>query len=277
MSSLKKMEGFRQEIRRATLFFDRVYELNIEGKAIMKVLPRQLLDENNVPVGLQKLLANNFLRCRIRHTSSLKTCCNTPVFGRSVKLCRFTWYKFAQWLARLIIMVMLILPWVVRVWMFYAYEDEWETEKQKIAKELNLKTYFRGTFATFLTPFHGIFIFIYSIMALDILLYGVLSEAMVGKLKLVFWSCLRNMRKRSYSALCQHTVKRLVRPLENPGILNCLFFVPYICISLVFITPMAIFYLLPAFNVSGHLILHFVRYIYKGKVITNRFYLVPFK
>lgn len=265
LSDVKGMEYFKTMVD-TNMHLDRIYQVTFD-RVRLSVKSRRLLGENYVPVGLLKMLYNNLFRCRIRRLAPLKDCCNTDLLGRFNPGIRvIKWAACARAVAKLFLLVILILPWVLRVWVFFAFEDVSVSEKRAVADQLGLKTYFKGSLTLYLTPLHGFFVLIYVIFVTDSVVYGVLSTAMKEKFKMVLRKCLRDMRERSRVAVCAWGTRLLVVPFTMFGVVGLLLFLPYLLLVLPFALPVVAFYLFPALNLSVRLIIHFFLFMCSAKV-----------
>ena len=259
------MEYFKTMVD-TNMHLDRIYQVALD-RVRLSVKSRRLLGENYVPVGFIKTLYNNFFRCRIRRLAPLKDCCDTDLLGRlNPGLRVLKWSACVRALAKLLLLLLLILPWVLRVWVFFAFEDATVTEKLEAADQLGLNTYFKGSLTLYLTPLHAFFVVIYVIIVVDSVVYGVLSKTMKEKFKMVLRKCLRDMRERSRVAVCAWGTRLLVVPFTMFGLVGVLLFPLYLVLVLPFALPVVAFYLFPALNLSVRLIIHFFLFMCPAKV-----------
>ncbi|KAK7101544.1 uncharacterized protein [Littorina saxatilis] len=256
LSELKGMEYFKTMVD-TNMHMDKVYQVTFD-KVRLSVKTRRLLGENYVPVGLLKVIYNNLVRCRIRKLDSVHMCCDTDILGKlnpGVKVMK--WSTCVKVLARVILLLIIISPWIIRMWVFYNFEGDMVDAKKAAAKEMGLGTYFQGSMTLFLTPLHGIFIIIYLIFIVDSAVYGIISKAMKEKFKKVLRKCLRDMRERSRIAVCSWSTRLFVVPFQMFGLVGLLLFLPYLVIVLPLAIPVAVFYLFPAVNLTIRLLIHF--------------------
>nr|KAG5705591.1 hypothetical protein BaRGS_034789 [Batillaria attramentaria] len=266
LSEIKGMEYFKTMVD-TNMHLDKLYDVTMD-RVRLSVKSRRLLGENYVPVGLLKMIYNNLFRCRIRRLDPLKTCCETNILGKlnpGLKLMK--WYQCCRVFAHLVFLIILILPWILRIIFFFVFEDEDVAEKRRVAGDLGLSVYFQGNFTLYLTPVHGLFVFIYLIFIVDSVVYNVISKAMKEKFKLVLRKCLRDMRERSRIAVCAWGTRMMVVPFQMFGVVGILLFLPYLIIILPLGIPVVAFYLFPAVNLSFRLIIHLFLFMCPAKVV----------
>ncbi|XP_076447500.1 uncharacterized protein LOC143284575 isoform X2 [Babylonia areolata] len=270
LSEVSGMEYFKTMVD-TNMQLDRIYHVTFD-RVRLSVKSRRLLGENHVPVGLLRMLYNNLLRCRIRHLEPLKDCCQTNLLGRlNPGLSCPRWFTCCKAFAKLVLLLLLVMPWIIRICIFFAFEEAPVVRKTAAAEALGMRTSFRGSLTLYLTPLHVFFVFIYIILVVDSVVYGVLSKRMKEKLKMVLRKCLRDMRERSRIAVCSWATWVLVMPFRVFGLLGILLFLPYLLVVLPLAVPVAAFYLFPALNLTIRLIIHFFLFMCPAKMCSYVF------
>nr|KAG5705592.1 hypothetical protein BaRGS_034790 [Batillaria attramentaria] len=235
---------------------DRVHDVTVRHVQLA-IKARKLLAENYVPVGAFRLLYNNLFLCRLRHLSPFTDCCGTNVLGTLNPGLRMpTWFRCARVLARILLLIVIVLPWIIRLGLYYYYEKPVVEWKQQAATRAGLHLPFTGSFTLFLTPLHVLFVVCYVILCVDSLVYGVLASSVKHRLKLVFLRCLRDMKERSKVSVCGWVTSLVVLPFTLCGVIGFLILPFYLVLLLPLLLPLLAFYLFPAINLSVRLLLH---------------------
>ncbi|KAK7476516.1 hypothetical protein BaRGS_00032264 [Batillaria attramentaria] len=267
ISRLKGMKNFREYLSRSRKRGNNgTITCRLQRGCRIFVKSRRLLGENEVPVGIFQAIYQNLFRCRIKHLESLHPCCHkyvcgNPKTGASEGCCRgcclrpIKWYKLLRRLSRGVLLFICIVPWLIRVGVFYQFEDETVAEKKRFAEEHHLETEFKSL-TLHLTPLHILFIVVYSIFAVDSLVFGVISKAMSEKFTYVSRDSFREMRKTSEIGMCSVITRLLVLPFEKHGLLGFLLFPFYFVLLLVVGIIPLMFYLFPFLNLTAKLILN---------------------
>ncbi|XP_041349366.1 uncharacterized protein LOC121368692 [Gigantopelta aegis] len=189
------MDNFQTMI--SNMHVDKVYQVTFD-KIHLAVKARRLLPEKVVPVSVIKVIFENIFRCKLRNLDPLNKCCETNIYHKlNLGFKEISWYKCLRILANLVLMFIFVLPWLVRIIIFYSYEASHVDEKHTAAKQMKVKTQFEGSFTMYLTPLHGIFIVTYFILVFDSLFYGILKKKMKDKFKYVLRESLLDMREKS--------------------------------------------------------------------------------
>ena len=243
----------------------------LELEAIhLKVDSDLLISENAVPVGLFGKLYETFVMCTIRENRALQPCCDANICRLSLCSCLGSWYRLMRTIMTLIVSTALITPWILRVTLYYIYEQGELDFRRKIANDLNLKLLFSGSYVSYLTPLHIVFIIIYVLLSLEFCIYGVLSKRVQEKFKFVLRRCFRDMREKDQGGVMAWAVRFALKPCTNYGGFGlCIGIVAWV-IGLPFMAVFLAFYFLPTINITFRLSAHFVVYLLPSKFC--RFY-----
>ncbi|CAL1536303.1 unnamed protein product [Lymnaea stagnalis] len=261
LSKLQNMEYFKTMVATTRWTPDRIYEVKVQDVKL-SVKSRRLLNQDNVPVTIIKLIYNNFIRCRLRHLESLKECCSTNILGRfNPGLKIITWFQCMKIFASFVILIMIAIPWIIRIITYYVYEEPLVLSKVKAAGRLGLALGFPTNIVPYLSPVHGLFIIIYVLLIVDSLFFGVVSRSMKRKLKTVFRQCLRDMRERPRVVIVSWMTSIVVKPFRVFGVVGIVFFIPYLIVLLIVTIPICLFYIFPTINLSVRLIFQFFIFI----------------
>ena len=236
---------------------------------------RQLLAEDEVPVGLVRCLYDTLVRCSCRpmRRSPLKTCCAQSVLGSwSGKLLWLqlrrrpddgpgrccTWQTLLRSAGWLLLAAAVPLPYYIRLCVFYVFEDDEMDDRRKAVDRLGLRYGFDHDLFLWLTPTHAIVLTVYACYAVSILLMALLrriwSTGHVDRLLIDTVSDLRRVRR---SVCVRLLFAHFLLPLEKfgvvCGVLVGLIYWPVILpVCLVAMTC----YMLPLVYVTGRLLIH---------------------
>uniref|UniRef100_K1PL00 Uncharacterized protein n=1 Tax=Magallana gigas TaxID=29159 RepID=K1PL00_MAGGI len=244
---------------------DKVYSMRL-SKIHLDVKRKRLIPPNDVPVGIMKSIYDSFFRCRIRERESLKKCCDSNIFEPfrepSLRVTHIKWYHCLKELMLVLSFVLAIVPWIIRIAIFYWYEDKEHNDRDKAARDRKLDVhyaYFPGSLINFLTPIHIVFVFCYAVLALDAVLFGILEmfkSEMKKILELVLRKCFRDMHESSYSKSVGWAVKTMLYPLKKYGVLGLVVVGIYWLFVLPVIVVVLAFYSIPTLNIVIRLLCH---------------------
>ncbi|KAK6177352.1 hypothetical protein SNE40_015470 [Patella caerulea] len=253
LGRVQGMEYFKTMLN--TMKLDKVYEVELNDFRL-SVSQHRLIRENCVPVGVFRYLYNNFCRCKIRFTDTLKPCCDKSICGNlNPGFGMVPWHKCLRTFMKLIQIVLLAVPWILRIVVYTNFEHDSITYKREVANAMGLKAPFEGSFTLHLTPFHGIFLVCYIVLALDSLVYGVVTEAVQEKFKMVLRDCLRDMKEKSKLGVCSWAMNLALVPFDTLGILGFLLVVPFWIILSPLFSVVFIFYFVPTINLTLRLLI----------------------
>ncbi|XP_061187941.1 uncharacterized protein LOC133195968 [Saccostrea echinata] len=276
INEISSMNGFMKQLDE--MEEDAVYSLGL-SKIHFSVKRDRLIPPNDVPVGIIRSLYDSFFRCQIRERESLKTCCHRSIFepfrGTSV-FKHVKWYHCLQRIMFIVSCCLIIIPWVLRIAIFYRYEDSEHDDRDDAAQDRKLEVhyaFFPGSMASFLTPVHAIFVFCYSVLVLDAILFGILefvTSEVKRNIEIVFRKCFRDMKESSYSRSFGWAIRTLLYPFKEYGVLA--FFI--VGIYWLFVLPVVIivvaFYCIPTLNIAVRLLCHLIIVIFPDfKFVTN--------
>ncbi|KAL4226097.1 hypothetical protein ACF0H5_014085 [Mactra antiquata] len=259
LSKFQHMEKFKTTLR--NMKPDVPYELTINQAEIRAKLGR-LLPEDRAPVGMFETMIESFVKCKIRERASLTECCNSNFFKVITIRNRFvSWYRVLKEGMKFVVLIVLVIPWLLRIAIYYAFEHEEMHMRKDAANEKSLKFYFPGSFTLYLTPLHALFILIYLVLSFESCIFGVLGKRTRERFKLVLRKCFRDMREINRLDVFGWLIRIAVKPCTMFGCVG-------ICIGLVswvFIMPFLFiilsFYIFPTVNVTVRLLAHFVLFL----------------
>ena len=263
VSKFRFMKQFKETLQ--SLRHDVLYKLKFEDIHIT-IKADRLLPEDYAPVGLMTSLYDTILKCGIRKRPALATCCNANVctmlpFDKS-----FSWYRLFKRISKIITMMALITPWIIRVVIYYQFEHAEMHMRKDAAEERSLQFYFPGNFTLLLTPLHVMFILIYVLLSFESCIYGVMSKRVKERFKFVLRKCFRDMRERHRGGVIGWAVKLSLQPCSRYGALGFIVGIVLWAIGAPFIMAILAFYMLPTLNITFRLLAHFIVYLVPRKV-----------
>ncbi|XP_070185271.1 uncharacterized protein [Littorina saxatilis] len=253
LRQLKDMNTFK-ELVRSECRPGHLYYLTFK-KVRLSVKSRQLLDKNTVPAGVFTVLYNNLVRCRLRKIGVMTDCCNA-----TTGICGLTWYQCGRAVSRLVLLCLCLLPWALRLWVYFTYEEDVVSQKKTMAERYGLK-YWSGSFTLLLTPLHVLFIVTYVVLVADFLMYGTINRAMKETFRFALAKSLNDMSELRNARLCEGFTKWLILPCEKMGAFGIVLYPFYAVFLLVAGLPVAAFYLSPALQLTARLVKHSIRFL----------------
>ncbi|XP_063444487.1 uncharacterized protein LOC134724982 [Mytilus trossulus] len=261
---------------------------------------RRLIPANYVPVGIMKTFYTMFVKCHIRKISKFGRCCKASIFGHltnekekdnnnkrgsnesmgelNTVNSRHSWFRCLKQFMRILILIGISVPWIIRIIFFYWYEKPHTLEMEKAAIIRNMTLSFQWNLTNSLTPIHVLFLLCYFIIVLDAMVFGIVSHKVKLKLQLVMRKCLRDMREMSCFKALEWSALVLLVPFEKCGIFGFLIFGIYVVFVLPVVFGVLAFYCLPTVNLVLRLFVHFVAYLMPyGKQCISRSFCLQFK
>lgn len=253
---------FKEYLR--TLQPGATYTLHIK-RIEFSVLEDSIIPEGHSPVSFPNFIKTFFMQCQLRNDiESVRECCDADMCV-SLPCKRFIpipWYCCLERIMLLAAAAVLAVPWLIRVWYFYTYEQEVLTYQKNMLGRINLSLTYSGSLLTYLTPTHYIFIAIYVLLPLEVIVYSFLTESSKRKLKFTVRKCFRDMRNTSTFDACAFCALFMLSPLKRCGLLGC-FLLPVWVLVLPFCLLSWAIKALPIVNLSLRLLLNFFVYIVK--------------
>ncbi|XP_060592216.1 uncharacterized protein LOC132746949 [Ruditapes philippinarum] len=259
LSKFREMKNFKTTLQNLTL--DIPYELEM-NRVHLRVKSGRLLPEDSAPAGLFRTMHESFFKCKIRGRAALADCCNSNFFSFSNCHNKTTsWYTVLKRFMAAVLLIFLATPWIIRMYVYFRYEDAEMHMRKQFAAEKSLRFYFPGNFTLLLTPLHVIFIVIYILLCFESCAFGIMSHKMKEQFKFVLRKCFKDMREMKQMDVIGWLVRIAVKPCAKFGGIG-------ICVGLITWTltlPVLFlilsFYIFPTVNITLRLLAHFVVYI----------------
>lgn len=270
----------RKEIRQFVRFRELVKGLKSEQ--VMRVTfkrldilvdNRELMSEDEVPVGLFRFLLDAFVRCKIIGVEPFRTCCAESVIGswspfflwfrlkRHASDCNrgckeiCAWSSIFRCLGGLLLMVTLLLPYYVRLAAFYWFEKEEMEARNEARTRLGLP-YTPGGFDLFqwLTPGHSLVVSIHVAFYVSYLFLFIIRAADASRVDDVILRNVTDMRKLRRKECLRMLCAHLVLPFEKFGLCGVPVAALYLPLALPFCLLVALIYCIPTLYLVGRLL-----------------------
>ena len=237
---------------------DEIHTLEIDNLSLL-VAQHRLLQENQVPVGFLNVIYDLFVNCKIRERKSVQGCCVALCCpGRCGSVVCY-WYIFLRLIMHIVIVLLLFIPWVVRLFVYYFHEHR-EYELMKTEANLrDLSITYQGNLTLYLQPEHNLFLAVYCVIGLNLLIYQLqyFSTQHYNTIaKDVILQCFNDMRENDLPQNLGYIVKKITKPCKRWGICGlCASVIIFPVTCIVFILYFA-FYCIPTINIILRLCAH---------------------
>ena len=202
------------------------------------------MTEDQISVGPLRYIWTHFILCKISRYSPFKTLCSSFIFGSFLASCChkrctsfLTWYRLFRVLGLVCSLLIITLPYVVRVYIISNYEEFY------YGPLLSLSNLFKWYFGS------GVTLLIF-------------YEVSPIRFKTFILTIFNDMKHKSCLQCLQTFLFHLLRPLEALGLFGvilapiyCFFLLPFLvvrtifyCIPTLYILCRLIFYRLPGFG-----------------------------
>ncbi|ELT93422.1 hypothetical protein CAPTEDRAFT_216629 [Capitella teleta] len=231
---VKEFHRFRQIVKNVPS--DEVVAVNFK-KLHVKVPHEDLIAENQCHIGLFRLLFDAIFRCGFTNHEPFASCCSESIFGTWSK--RFLWFKlmdafdcnrscrkFCSWrhifklVGSLMAIVLVVLPYILRSAVFYAFEEDEMKRRKYVIEKLDLKPEYSHESCIFqwATPGHGLFIAMYITYAGASLMLLAFTYLDPNKVETIFMGAMDDLSKVSYVAMFRMLCAHILLPFEKFGL-----------------------------------------------------------
>lgn len=252
-------------------------EYNLDVSEIyLGVEENRLVSSSFLPTGLFSMIVNNLYYCEIRHSNGFYLCCSSSLCPRRVqsKCCRPTltlsWFHCCQAFMKLIVFLLLPLPWIIRIVIYHFYEKANFMNQQLAATKLGVHLSFEGYLLGYITPMHWLFLSMYVIYGIDLLLFGTFVQKVTRKIAIVIKQCVRDMHLGWTFQVFSWVVRLFLGPFTVLGVVGIfvapfywIFAIPFICLTLCF-------YYIPSVNLFFRFLVHMLWFILPDSVIRSK-------
>ena len=147
------------------------------------------------------------------------------------------------------------LPYYIRVWVFYEYEEPEIDARKDVLDSLGLKQKYNHNLIHYLGPAHGVMILIYVFYVLSFLCLAVLRHSNANKFDNIAVQAVQDLRSISRCECLRLVFAHLLLPFEKFGICGVLVGFVYWPIALPICVLISIFYCVPTLYLLGRLLI----------------------
>jgi hypothetical protein len=254
----KHMPKFEDVLQSSHMEMEKVYSFDISNLKF-HVPPAKLLSSGCSPVGILSSLYHRIFLCKVGKDEKIYPCCISKMKPSN----RYTWRFCLRHMMHIFLLLLAIVPWIIRVFLYYSYEDKELSDMRNAATSRGINTYYiQASFAVrYLTPIHVVFILCYLIIVFDSLVLGLVFENYLQKFKQMLTWCLHDMDAYVRYSTFEWLLRVLVWPLEKIGLYALPFIVLYWAIVLIVLSPMALYYFVPTINILIKLLQNWFAYL----------------
>ena len=262
-----QFDKFKQIVK--ALPSDEVVPVNI-SRLHIQVDHKALMDEKSVPTGLLYYLWTNLFQCGLRRYEPFLSCCRESIVGswdarflwlklfRHGSECNKSCRKYLSWghitglIGGLIFMAAIAAPFIIRVTIYYLYEEPEINARKEALESLGLHERINGNLFHYFTPSHGLFITLYVGYIVSFLLLAFYQTFEVDTFEEIVLGSLQDLRSISRLECGRLLISHLLLPFEKFGICGG---VLVACIYYIFALPLCfitiIWYCLPTLYLTG--------------------------
>lgn len=225
------------------------------SKLLFKMKADRLIPANHVPVGAFRTLYDTIVKCRVRERYAVNECCYSNMFG-TFQPCRKTifWHECLEKIMMILLLILLAVPWVLRLYFYYIYEDTNRNQRRTTAESHGLRPDYPGNLLAYFNPIHGIFLFCYIILFFDMILFGILQRKVTERSRYVIRKCFRDMRGMNRSQAFGYCIFTLLIPIKKFGVFFLLIAWIYWAMAIPVLLLVIAFYFMPLVNIMCRLI-----------------------
>ena len=258
---------FEDKVRSNEITLNKIYSFNI-SKILLQVQPTKILSSSSSPIGIWSSIYNRLFLCKVEKQEGIYSCCNSSM--RPFEKCK--WQHCMRRLMHAILLLLIIMPWIIRLILYYIYEDKEISAMRKAADERGLQSYYvQASFAVrYLTPVHITFILCYLVLFVDSIVLGLIFNAYIKKFKRILTRCFKDMDAYARYDTFDWMLTILVFPLEKLGLYALPFIGIYWVVMLVVLTPAMLYYLIPTINILVQLVLHWCAYLCPPRLLSEK-------
>ncbi len=232
---------------------------------------KKLMSEQVVPVGIFQFIHENLILCRIQKWKVFFRCCQTSIFIPGYKniqehrwfslpifklIAKFKWKNLMDVIGILLLLVAIPSPFVVRLILYYYFENEEILSRMAVLNRLDLQPAYQYNVLHYLSPTHYTLRMMYIVYAMSFLCLTTFSMARQESVDKISLDSIQDMTDISKIKYLEFFMTQLVAPFHIFGIYG-IFVGPVIWIvTLPFSIVLLVSYCIPAVYLSGRFIIH---------------------
>lgn len=206
-----------------SLPYDTICDVKVPELRI-KVKGKRIIPANEPPTGLLRTFYDNLIRCKIRGLQPFKDCCSASIYASLQPFIghKFTWEDLVLIFIKVVVLLLVPLPFYLRTFIYYRFEEEELTARRKFIHDLGFRQMFnpfRMNIVQYLTPTNALFISAYALYILSGIVIGFSEDYIKDKLKSIVRSAFHDMQNVSRTSVLQIVLGFLLWPFRKIGLL----------------------------------------------------------
>ena len=178
----------------------------------------KLLTENNVPVGLWTQISRNFFLCKIRDVGPFVQCCTRNIFSTCPAKRKRSWISCWSKVGLILMILLIPFPFYIRLYVFYQFEKPEVFGRKEAIEKLGAKEPYGNSLIHYLTPVHGLFIFIYIIYFVTAIILAYMSRSSEGgKFKRIIIGSFMDLKHLKWIDVVALVVSNIIWPFSRYG------------------------------------------------------------
>ncbi|XP_045171462.2 uncharacterized protein LOC123533724 [Mercenaria mercenaria] len=217
--SFSHLSNFKMHLK--NMVPGKAYTIYVKG-VDMAVRSSKIIAEGKAPVSVMSFIRNFFVRCNLRYdVSSVAGCCNQNMCVLLPCKFVFPWYRCLGFVMMIVMGTVITSPWILRVWFYYAYEEEAIQHQMHVLQSRNLTFPYTGNMLSYLSPSHTLYLVMYLFILIEFALYMIMPDSVKRKLKWTVRTCIRDMHNTPKLEACAFFAAHMLWPLEKFGVFGC--------------------------------------------------------
>lgn len=222
---------------------------------------KRIIPDNDPPTGIFRTLYDNLIRCKIKRLDPFTECCDLSVYASLEPMikAKCTWHMCVQTLVKVLLLLLIPLPFYVRVIIYYFFEEDEVMFRKRVIDNLGLKKefdFYKGNVIQYFSPTHGVFIATYVFYFLSGVILGFSDESVREKLKAIARDALQDMANVSRTSVLQVLLRIGLWPFKKCGLIAIIVAPLYSFIAFPVCAVIFVLYCIPTLYLSYRLIFH---------------------
>lgn len=215
--------------------------------------------EDCVKVGFMQTLVGLAFRCKFKEIGPFVMCCQAKLFKYIAEdKCYLLWITFWRKIAAILLVIVIPLPYYLRLVIYYLYEHDEIVNRKKISARLGLANNFESSFIHYLTPLHPLYVTIYVLYFVTALIVALAPNKHEDRypnhvLKRIVNS-FRDLDEFSFSKVVSYVFANFTYPFYKHGIFGCFVCIFYWAMALPLVIFVCLVYSIPTFYVMVRMV-----------------------
>ena len=190
----------------------------------VRVAYRKLLTEENVPVGLIECIARALFLCKIRDLDPFKDCCESSYLGCFQKAIgkQRRWIDPCNIIGRLALVLVLPIPFYIRLIMYYYFEHPEITDRTAKAASHGLELHHNYRLLQHLSPTHPVYVAAYVVYLMAGMAFAYCTTTQTEtRFQRVIIDAFAELNDMSFLNVFAVVIKNLLLPFRKFGVFGC--------------------------------------------------------